>query len=284
MSTKLADAPGVSFPPDRPKSTPPANPKGTGGVGGPTARPYYQRSGIVLHLGDCREILPSLAPDSVDFLCTDPPYDAQTHARARSVTVIGGVFKGGRQHVTFASATAAEIAETYAMAAHACKRWLVATMELRHAVDIERSEIAGWKFIRHGCWVKDRYAPQISGDRPAQGWEAIVIMHRDVPGRMRWTGGGHCAVYNCSTVVRNRYPAEKPVELLRQFFVHYADAGGLVLDPYCGSGTTLAVAAERGQPAIGCDINEAALEIAAKRLDGILSQGLLDFGGNHHAT
>lgn len=33
--------------------------------------PYFQRDGVTLYLGDCREILPSLEADAV---VTDPPY------------------------------------------------------------------------------------------------------------------------------------------------------------------------------------------------------------------
>ena len=35
-------------------------------------KPYYEHAGITIYHGDCREILPSLAP--VDLVLTDPPY------------------------------------------------------------------------------------------------------------------------------------------------------------------------------------------------------------------
>lgn len=39
----------------------------------------------------------------------------------------------------------------------------------------------------------------------------------------------------------------------------------LVIDPYCGSGTTLRAAKDRGLRAIGCDIEERWCEVAADR-------------------
>jgi site-specific DNA-methyltransferase (adenine-specific) len=36
--------------------------------------PYFERDGVVLYHGDCREILPQLSPESFDLVVTDPPY------------------------------------------------------------------------------------------------------------------------------------------------------------------------------------------------------------------
>jgi SAM-dependent methyltransferase len=41
---------------------------------------------------------------------------------------------------------------------------------------------------------------------------------------------------------------------------------GTVLDPFAGSGTTLAVAAELGRNAIGCELNPAYIALANKRI------------------
>lgn len=35
-------------------------------------KPYFERDGITIYHGDCREVLPTLAP--VDLVLTDPPY------------------------------------------------------------------------------------------------------------------------------------------------------------------------------------------------------------------
>jgi DNA modification methylase len=46
--------------------------------------PYYEEAGIVIYHGDCREVLSAL-PLSQTVVIADPPYDAQTHAGARSL-------------------------------------------------------------------------------------------------------------------------------------------------------------------------------------------------------
>ena len=39
-----------------------------------TRRPFYDRDGITLYVGDCREVAAALEPESVHAVCTDPPY------------------------------------------------------------------------------------------------------------------------------------------------------------------------------------------------------------------
>ena len=41
-------------------------------------KPYWERDGIQVFLGDCRDILPTLGP--VDVLISDPPYSEESHA------------------------------------------------------------------------------------------------------------------------------------------------------------------------------------------------------------
>jgi DNA modification methylase len=65
---------------------------------------------------------------------------------------------------------------------------------------------------------------------------------------------------------RTGYPTQKPEALLVRLIEACSEAGDLVLDPYVGSGTTLAVCARLGRRAIGVDINPEALQIARKRL------------------
>jgi len=36
--------------------------------------PYYEDASVTVYHGDCREVLPTLASESVDIVWTDPPY------------------------------------------------------------------------------------------------------------------------------------------------------------------------------------------------------------------
>ena len=65
---------------------------------------------------------------------------------------------------------------------------------------------------------------------------------------------------------RTGYPTQKPEALLRRLIEACTEPGDWVLDPYCGSGTTLAVCKQIGRRAIGIDSSPQALKISRKRL------------------
>ncbi len=71
-----------------------------------------------------------------------------------------------------------------------------------------------------------------------------------------------------STVAAERtgYPSQKPEALLERVIQASSNAGDLVADFFCGSGTTLAVAKRLGRRYLGCDSNPAAVEVARERL------------------
>jgi site-specific DNA-methyltransferase (adenine-specific) len=62
------------------------------------------------------------------------------------------------------------------------------------------------------------------------------------------------------------YPTQKPLRLLERIVRASTNQDGLVVDPFCGSGTTLVAAARLTRPFVGCDVGDLALEISAGRL------------------
>ncbi|MCS6772869.1 MAG: site-specific DNA-methyltransferase [Thermoflexales bacterium] len=62
------------------------------------------------------------------------------------------------------------------------------------------------------------------------------------------------------------YPTQKPLALLQRIVGLASEPGDLVLDPFCGSGTTLVAAKLLGRCWLGIDINPDAIAIASQRL------------------
>jgi site-specific DNA-methyltransferase (adenine-specific) len=76
-----------------------------------------------------------------------------------------------------------------------------------------------------------------------------------------------------STTANERvgYPTQKPLELMKRLVTAYTDEGDVVLDYFCGSGTTAVAAKMLNRKYVICDKNPTAIELATKRLDDIVS-------------
>lgn len=68
---------------------------------------------------------------------------------------------------------------------------------------------------------------------------------------------------------RVAYPTQKPLALLTRIISSSTDEDAVVLDPFCGSGTTLVAALALGRRAIGVDSSAEAVRIARQRLRGL---------------
>jgi site-specific DNA-methyltransferase (adenine-specific)/site-specific DNA-methyltransferase (cytosine-N4-specific) len=78
----------------------------------------------------------------------------------------------------------------------------------------------------------------------------------------------HCIVGGGHLGSKLAHENEAPFpESLAEFFVRsFCPPGGIVLDPFSGSGTTVAVAERCGRNGIGIDIRESQIELAGRRL------------------
>jgi site-specific DNA-methyltransferase (adenine-specific) len=217
-----------------------------------------------LYLADAFDILPTLAP--VDCIITDPPYDARTHANARSLR--------GRQVVStidFDSFTEERFIEFCRNAVTHAKRWVIMSCAWQHAAELQR---AGVPLVRFGIWHKPNGAPQFTGDRPGVGWEAVAILHRE--GKKHWNGGGHHAVWVCN-IEQGEHPTQKPLKLIADWVAKFTDERETVLDPFMGSGTTGVACLKLGRKFIGIEKREDYFDIACRRIEAAHAQGnLLD--------
>jgi len=81
-----------------------------------------------------------------------------------------------------------------------------------------------------------------------------------------WTD---CPAMHCNTPLRAEttgYPTQKPLKLLDRIVRASTTPDGLVVDPFCGSGTTLLAAAALGRPFVGCDKGALAIKTTSQRL------------------
>ena len=235
---------------------------------------YYQDDLVTLHHGDAREFMAGLADDSVKAVLTDPPYTERTHEKARKKI---GKDRSGKDGIeggvtTFASITDEDLEAILSECGRVSQGWVVATLDYNHAFRFDSTPPPGLRSLRVGVWVKTNPTPQLSGDRPAQGWEAISYLHK-ASIRPKWNGGGGHGNYVHRIADPTGHPTTKPLPILKDWVTRFTNYDDTILDPFAGSGTTLRAAADLGRKAIGVELNEAYCEIIAKRL----SQQAFDF-------
>ena len=208
-------------------------------------KPYYERGGITIYHGDCREILPHV---QADVLVTDPPYGMayQSNRGADHAAIEGDQSTEARDAILAAWGDRPAIV---------FGRW-----------DQPRPNGVVARLI----WSK---APDPGMGDLSFPWgnsdEEIYVIGTGFSGKRR--------VANVITMgkppVNGRsHPTPKPVALMAHLIERCPT--GTILDPFMGSGTTLRAAKDLGRKAIGIEIEERYCEIAAKRL----SQEVLPFG------
>lgn len=253
--------------------------------------PFYQDEAVTLYLGDCCELMSSLEP--VDHCITDPPYARDVYLRVRGNDSAGGKSPGKRGLTkmralgAFGTAAAGNGARLKKLAAGEIgyidemlpfvaavlpgivRRWVVAFSDVESSymwrIELERF---GMRYIRTGAWVKPDAMPQMTGDRPAVGFEPCTIAHGGAR-PMRWNGGGGPAVWThfiSKGEARPDHPCPKPLPLMVELVTLFTDEGDTILDPFAGSGTTGVAAKLNGRKAILIERDEKYCEVAAKRL------------------
>lgn len=215
-----------------------------------------------LYLGDCRDLLPTLG--AVDAVITDPPYSAKTHKGAKTNKSAG---RGGAELVTFASLADAEFDAVVNACLGAARGWVVLTCDYTHAARFYGHSA----FVRLGAWVKPNPMPQISGDRPGQGFETVLILHGGKVAKA-WSRGGGSGVWTVPVTNGAEVPTQKPLALVAAFVSDFTFAGETILDPFMGSGTTGVACAMSGRRFVGCEALSDHFDIACRRIEEAYKQ------------
>jgi len=199
--------------------------------------------------GDCLEVMKDWPDNCVDLVLTDPPYGMSYHS---------GHYQGGNPHSPihgdsrYATEGVAECIRIAKKAVYAFCRW-------DNIQDLPKQPKS---FV---VWKKNNWTAGDLEHAHGRMWEGIAF----------WPLSDHKFIHRPPDVVECRripapdlkHPTEKPLDLL--LYILSANKGDLILDPFCGSGTTCVAAKMLGRRYIGIDISEKYCEIARKRLKGV---------------
>jgi site-specific DNA-methyltransferase (adenine-specific) len=193
-------------------------------------KPYYDSGGITIYHGDCLSIVPGLG--RFDCVATDPPYGVDFRGLAWDKMIPA--------------------------------RWLDVARAAAPVVIFTTAPLTLWEYPVPDwvlCWARPA-----SNSRATSGgfnhWTPILIYgKRKFPTDLLSL---HAIAHASPKWID--HPCPKPVELMKWIILHATEEGGVVLDPFMGSGTTLRAAKDLGRRAVGIEIEEKYCEIAAKRM------------------
>jgi DNA modification methylase len=225
------------------------------------AHPFYERGGITIYHGDCRDVLPKLAHESVDLLLTDPPYGVSYVGRFRQQMFSPIVGDDGSLPIYEILAQCLRVLRSHRHAyCFGLTSWgdlpmsggteLIWDKGMTGLGDLSLPWGPGHERILFGVLVRSSENRDKGKSRLAARLRRGSVLRYD---RLN------------STAVQ-RHPTEKPVGLLRELIESSSCLGELVLDPFMGSGSALEAARLEGRRAIGIEVEEKYCEIAAKRL------------------
>ncbi|MER7151229.1 site-specific DNA-methyltransferase [Streptomyces lydicus] len=253
--------------------------------------PYYRDPDgtVELYLGDNRELLPALALQA-DLIVTDPPYEETSHqwdrwpagwldvaaATSRSMWCFGGLRMFMRHAPEFAAAGWKLSHDTVGKDEVDVEAiWEKHNASGPNADRFRRIHEQAGHFYQ-GLWRDTYREPQRTATGVVERGRVVrqgakEIGHRGEYATGSWTDNGTRLL---TSVLRYRsmhrrggiHPCEKPVPMLDRLIRYGCRPGGLVVDPFAGSASTLDAARRAGRRAIGIEGDEGHAEAAALRL------------------
>jgi site-specific DNA-methyltransferase (adenine-specific) len=227
--------------------------------------PYYQDERCQIFLGDCREVLPALTPNLINLVITDPPYqslDVEVSWGTTTRLVGRDKFPGKRLAASDGRAWFETIADDE----------LIGILEYCNEMMTDDGAMYVFGDVKTGLAIFPRLKPKniIVWDKCKIGmgysWRRMHEWIAYIPGadhKLRNQAYGD--IIRCAGVDEKIHPTEKPSGAITPLILNSTDPGDWILDPFCGSGSTLAAALVTGRRAIGIEKDEAYCEMAAER-------------------
>lgn len=215
-----------------------------------------------LYLGDCLEVMPAIG--AVDAVVTDPPYELSSSGP-------------GASH--FGMSLAKFDGENYKAIVNGLdygalfNRFEAAQKPMNGFVFCSNKQVSKLMSECEGrglsttllVWHKTNAAPFANG--VWRGDIEYIVHYRGKGAAFNGGASDKTKVLPHPIVVDSAHPTVKPQPIIQRLIRNCSNAGGTVLDPFMGSGTTLVACAKLGRKGIGIELDPDYFEIACRRVE-----------------
>jgi site-specific DNA-methyltransferase (adenine-specific) len=225
---------------------------------------------IKLLQGDWRETLRDV--DTCDAVICDPPYSRRTHEGYRTNPKTGGAIdeQNGVDYDKFDGDHAWALCKfVFARA----RRWSVIFGDHNMARYYrEYLDQLGWYVFAPVSYVKTDAPPRMIGDGPtcSTEWITVARPRRKLEKRDIGSRPGHYLARS----PRDGFTGQKDLSVMRAIVRDYSQPGDLIVDPFCGMGTTAIACRAEGRDCITTEIDGDTYNRAKQRINKPWAAGL----------
>jgi site-specific DNA-methyltransferase (adenine-specific)/modification methylase len=214
--------------------------------------------------GDCLEVMKDFPDNSVDLVLTDPPYNVSTKDIDKGNGILRqdfGEWDRGYEpepHILEWDRVLTDNGQVYAF----CGDGLIG--------EYRQSFNALFGFFKLLVMWRSNPCPQFRKRTYVQSSQYICWTRR---GDYTFNFIAQNKMHNCfeyrftENNTKEGHPNQKDLAVVGKFIHVSTNEGNLILDPFCGSGTTCVAAKMLGRHYIGIDISEKYCQIARKRVE-----------------
>ena len=248
--------------------------------------------------GDCLDILPRLPDRCADLIFADPPYNLQLKGELYrpNMTRVNGVEDDWDKFPSFAAYDnfcRQWLGECRRLLKDNGTMWVIGTYHNIGRLGVLMQDLGFW-LLNDVVWHKTNPMPNFRGVRFTNATETLLWAKKSEKGkytfnhrRMKVENGGKqmTNVWTfplCGGKERLRdeegkklHSTQKPAALLRRVILSSTQVGDMVLDPFLGSGTTMAVARSLGRDSVGIEREARYVSVAVERVQAIVQEELL---------
>lgn len=266
---------------------------------------YARTRDYVLYRGDSLALLDQFEDQTFDLIFADPPYflsnGGYTCSGGKRAAVKKGDWDQSQGLESDHAFTSAWLEACKRVLKPSGTIWVSGTQHVIFSVGFAMQQL-GYKLLNTVTWYKPNASPHLACRYFTHSSELLIWASPGAKGKLQHkfnyhdmkaaNGGkqmrdvwalpktgeeeidadGQGRVWTMTTPkpgekVHGKHPTQKPISLLERIVDACTDDDSVVLDPFCGSGTTGVAAVSKGRRFVGIDMDTNYLDLTKKRID-----------------